>query len=90
MFASIAQFLLAIGTAVAARKGGDTADLVEIINLGAKLLEVGTEGRIALEALTQKVQRMVQEGRDPTEAEMADVKALRDLLHTRIQSVVIE
>lgn len=56
-----------------------------VLALGATAVERGAEGRVELKALKAQVEAMLSEGREPTNAEFAALKARSDAAHAIIQ-----
>lgn len=85
MLQAIARFLGVAALLVEAR-GGNPA-VVELMRYGAILTREGDDAREELERLTTRIEAMVDEGRDPTDVELAEVRARREELSERIRSV---
>lgn len=85
MLQAISRFLGVAALLVEAR-GGKPA-VVEILRYGAVLSREGDDAQQELEQLTARIEAMVDEGRDPTDVELAEVRARREELSGRIRSV---
>ena len=57
-----------------------------VLALGATAIERGESGRVELKALKAQVEAMLSEGREPTDAEFASLKARSDAAHAVIQA----
>lgn len=85
MFESISRFLAVAAALVEAR--GANAGVAEILRYGAVLTREGPDARERLDRVTEQVQAMIAEDRDPTDVELAEVRARREELSGRIRSV---
>lgn len=85
MFEAISRFLFVASALLEAR--GATAKVTEILRYGAVLTREGPRAQRRLESVTEQVQAMIAEDRDPTEAELATIREARGVLVDRIRSV---
>lgn len=85
MFLTITALLRVLAKVAGAR--GVDAGIVDAMIFGANLVEEGIEGRAELEALTKRIQALVDEGRHFTEAERAELRAQSDAAHNRLQAL---
>lgn len=83
MGAAIAALLHAVAS-VLVQRGHD--GLAEYVGFAALLVREGGAVRVKLEQLTTEIETMAAEGRDPTDAELAAVRATRRSLSDRIQA----
>lgn len=84
MWNTIANLLLAIGAA--AEVEGISNDTVrKYIGIAAQLVQQGGTAREQIRELTEHVQQMVDEDRDPTEDEWAGLSERSDAAHRIIQ-----
>lgn len=60
--------------------------VVQVLGLGSALIQQGEEALGQLKALNDKVAAMVAAGRDPTDEELDELKAMSDAAHTAIQA----
>jgi len=85
MFESISRFLAVAAALVEAR--GANAGVAEILRYGAVLTREGPDARERLDRVTEQVQAMIAEDRDPTETELATIREARGVLVDRIRNV---
>jgi hypothetical protein len=70
------EFLMLLAQLVDQRKyGGNNADVVRLLKLGAAAGKAGAAGKEALEQATAKVKQLVAENRGFTQAEEAELDA---------------
>jgi len=87
MLGSVVNLLGSVAAVMAIRGQGDTAELVRLV---AVLVGKGSQSSAELDALADKIEVMVAEGRGPTEEEIAAVRERRKTLITEIENIVIE
>jgi hypothetical protein len=85
MFGTIAALLQVLAKVAGAR--GVDSGLVDALVFGANLVNEGMQGKAELEALTKRIQTLVDEGRSFTEAERAELRAQSDAAHSRLQAL---
>lgn len=85
MFGTIAALLQVLAKVGGAR--GVDSGLVDALIFGANLVQEGMQGKAELEALTKRIQTLVDEGRSFTEAERAELRAQSDAAHNRLQAL---
>lgn len=85
MFGTIAALLQVLAKVAGAR--GVDSGLVDALIFGANLVDEGMEGKAELEALTKRIQTLVDEGRSFTETERAELRAQSDAAHSRLQAL---
>lgn len=85
MFGTIAALLQVLAKVGGAR--GVDSGLVDALIFGANLVQEGMAGKADLEALTKRIQALVDEGRSFTEAERAELRAQSDAAHNRLQAL---
>lgn len=83
MLLTVSQLLLAIASAAG---GVSNPTVQKWLSIAASLLQQGEQARADVEALTAQVQTMVDENREPTQAEWDDLAARSDAAHDIIQN----
>lgn len=83
--AVLSAFVRALGDA-AVSNGIASGSVKVFTDLGAALLDRGSEAESELQLLTSDIQTMVSEDREPTSLEWADMQARSDAAHSIIQN----
>lgn len=86
MLGTIAALLKVMAT-VAGSAGYIKEDLMDALNFGANLLEVGEEGKAELEALVSKWENIVATGGSLSDDERAEQRARSDELSNVLQQL---
>lgn len=75
MMEQIAMFLRVVGLAAEAGGVSNAATVARFTQIGASIIEAGINIERELKVLTNQIQVMVDEDRDPTATEWADLRA---------------
>lgn len=86
MISAIASFMGTLGMVAQLFGPAKYARVGELLGLGGQLISQGEAGADALHDLTDDIQAMVAEGRDPTDDEWSALKARSDAAHAAIQA----
>ncbi len=82
---AIARFLNVVTTLLQIRGASDSA--IQILQTASAAVAVHHHRQENLARLTEMVQTMIDEGRDPTRAELAELAEVREALSRRAQAV---
>ena len=83
--AVVSAFMRAVGNAVV--DNGIANESIRVLtNLGASLIDRGSEAENELQLLTEQIKQMVVEQREPTQAEWDAMSARSDAAHSAIQA----
>ncbi|MGI9250733.1 MAG: hypothetical protein ACR2PR_06010 [Pseudohongiellaceae bacterium] len=89
MGALIAQLLSTIAAAAIRENIGDDS-IAEILSIASALINRGVSASTELEALQAQVQMFVDQDREPTEDEWAQLRSRSDAAHATIQSTPVD